>query len=289
MRPLESCPVCKGSVLRPFAMNPWSPRCLHFAQVRCHGCGLVAAQPQATEEEMDAYYSAIYYEQHTDEAEAHWRVNVRDYPLYELPLMERLWSAYPPPRGGTVAEIGCGHGSMVTVLKERGYQARGCDVSRSAVAFCRAKGLDVIEGKSFEDPALQGTFDVVTALQVIEHVPDPRAFVRSLVALAKPGGVIALATEGIWTSQYAFNRATAWATGGIAPYRSSTLHTFVFQERHLEQLLNEEGCDGVKATTFQRGAPGGNLHWRLYKQMFHTIDRLTGHGEYLMAVGRRAR
>lgn len=288
MRPLESCPVCGGSALRPFAMDPWSPRCLHFAQVRCAGCGIVAAQPQATEEELDAYYTSIYYEQHNDSAETHWQENVRDYPLYEVPLMERLWSAFPPPRGGSVAEIGCGHGSLLTVLNERGYHTRGVEVSPAAVAFCGAKGLDVIAGKTFEDPALQGSFDVVVALQVIEHVPDPRAFARSLINLAKPGGIVAVATEGIWTSQYALACATAWAKGTIAPYRSSTLHTFVFEERHLERLLKEEGCDRAKAVTYQRGAPGGNLHWRLYKQMFHTIDRLTGHGEWLMAVGHRA-
>ena len=130
-------------------MDAWQPGRLHLAQARCAGCGLVAAQPQATEEELGAYYAGAYYEQHPLDAETHWKENCRDYPLYELPLMERLWAGFAPPRGGSVAEIGCGHGSLVTVMGARGYRARGVELSPSAVAFCRSKGLDVIEGKDF--------------------------------------------------------------------------------------------------------------------------------------------
>lgn len=288
MRPIESCPVCRGSDLRPFAMDAWTPGQLHFAQARCRGCGLVAAQPQATADELDAYYKARYYEQHQLDEETHWRVNVRDYPLYELPMMERLWSRFPPPRGATVAEIGCGHGSLLTVLGERGYRARGCELSPSAVEFCRRKGLDVIQGKDLGDPGPKGELDVVASLQVIEHVPDPRAFVRMLVGLARPGGAVVVATEDLWTSQYAFACASAWVRRSAPPYRTSTEHTFVFQATHLERLLREEGCDLVGAASYQREPPAGSLHWRLYKQVFRALDRATGHGEFLMAAGRKA-
>src|SRR5690242_14873513 len=107
MRPLQRCPICSGEDLRPFAMDAWTPGVLHFAQARCTRCGLVMAQPQATEEELDAYYQSSYYQNHQLDPETHWRVNVRDYPLYELPLMERLWEGFAPPPGGTVAEVGC--------------------------------------------------------------------------------------------------------------------------------------------------------------------------------------
>ena len=267
-------------------MDTWQPGRLHLAQARCAGCGLVAAQPQATAEELTTFYAGQYYEQHPLDAETHWKENCRDYPLYELPLMERLWAGFAPPAGARVAEIGCGHGSLLTVMGERGYRARGAELSPSAVAFCRSKGLDVIEGQDFGDE--EAACEVAASFQVIEHVLDPRAFVRKLVALTKPGGAVVITTESVWTSQYVFERARALLRGRPGPYRTSSEHTFVFEGRHLERLLKEEGCEASLSVAYQREPAQGALHFRAYREAFRALDRMVGAGEYLMAVGRRA-
>lgn len=266
-------------------MDTLHPARLHFAQARCAGCGLVAAQPQATEDELATYYATRYYEHHPLDAETHWHENVRDYPRYELPLMTRLWSTFAPPRGASLGEIGCGHGSLLTVMSERGYRPRGVELSPSAVAFCRTKGLDVREGKDFGDE--EGACDVVASLQVIEHVLDPRAFVRQMVKLAKPGGVVVITTESIWTAQYVFERARRLMRGEPGPYRTSSEHTFVFQGGHLERLLKEEGCSEARSSPYQRTPATGSLHFRVYREAFRAVDRVVGAGEYLMAVGRK--
>lgn len=267
-------------------MDRWDPGRLHAAQARCAGCGLVAAQPLATAEELAAYYATQYYEQHPLDAETHWRENVREYPRYELPLMERLWAGFAPQPGAIVAEIGCGHGSLLTVLNERGYRTRGVELSTSSVAFCRAKGLDVREGADFGDE--RATCDVAASFQVIEHVLDPRAFVRKMVELVRPGGVVVITTERIWSAQYVFERARALLRGQPAPYRTASEHTFVFEGHHLERLLREEGCREARSATYQRLPAQGSLHFRLYRELFRAIDRARGGGEYLMAVGHRA-
>ncbi len=286
MRLVTRCPVCGGTDLRPFSAEPASPAELHFSQARCAGCGLLVSQPQASEEEMARYYRDAYYERHPLEAEAHWRSNVDDYPRYELPLFEQLWADFPPGLGARIGEVGCGHGSMLSVLADRGFDVHGCDLSASAVAFCRSKGLDVAEGARFgpEDAA----FDAVLSLQVIEHVPDPRAFVRSLVKAVKPGGVVALTTENVWMSQFAWVRLAKLARGQASPFRSPREHTFVFQPNHLERLLREEGCDRAQARPYSREPSGGHWSLRLYRGTFRRIDRMLGWGEYLVAVGRRA-
>ena len=266
-------------------MNPWTPSGLHFGQARCVSCGLVAAQPQATEEELAAYYGSQYYEHHPLDAENHWQQNCREYPLYELPLMERLWAGFAPPRAARVAEIGCGHGSLLSVLAERGYRTRGVELSASAVAFCKSKGLDVLEGRDFGDE--RGAYDVAASFQVIEHVLDPRAFVRRMVELVKPGGVVVISTENVWTAQYAFERAKAQLRGRIGPFRSSSEHTFVFEGRHLERLLREEGCTETRSAAYRRERASGSLPFQLYREAFRAVDKMVGGGEYLMAVGHR--
>ena len=195
MRLLEQCPICGGGNLQPFAMAPWTPNRLHFAQARCADCGLLAAQPQASDAEMESYYAHTFYEQQWPDPEAIWAMNTGAYGQCELPLLKRLWADWPPPVGGPVAEIGCGYGVMLGILRDAGYRVHGCEISDKAVAFCRARGLDVVEGKAPGIPLPTQTFDLVVAMHVIEHVSDPCAFVKEMVELARPGGVIAVVTE----------------------------------------------------------------------------------------------
>jgi 2-polyprenyl-3-methyl-5-hydroxy-6-metoxy-1,4-benzoquinol methylase len=265
-------------------MDAWDPNEMHIGQARCAGCGLVMAQPQATDDELTVYYADAYYEQHYVDPDAHWSDNVRDYERYEIPLIERLWSGFEPPAGGSLAEFGCGRGSLLTTMKARGFRVKGCDLSTSAVAFCRSKGLDVVEGP---DVAGDEAFDCVVAFQVIEHVTDPRAFMRRMVERTKPGGIIVVTTESIWTTQYAIARATAWMRGRIPPYRTSNHHTFVFEGSHLQRLLREEGCDVARSAPYRRMPQTGSLHFRVFKESCRAIDQVLGLGEYLAAVGRR--
>jgi 2-polyprenyl-3-methyl-5-hydroxy-6-metoxy-1,4-benzoquinol methylase len=288
MRLVRTCPVCGGSTLRPFSMSLDEAPQIHVAQARCAGCGLLLADPQATEAELAAYYASSYYEHHYLDEETQWRINCRDYVLYELPLMERLWAPSPPPPGASVGELGCGRGSLLTVLGERGYRARGADLSASAAAFCRSKGLDVIEGADLGAPGGE-LLDLAVSFQVIEHVIDPRAFVRTLVQMVKPGGLVVITTENAWTSEYAFCRATSLLRGELPPYRTSTEHTYVFQGDHLVRLLRDEGCDLADASPYRRTPATGSLHFRLYKEAFRLLDRALHCEEYLMAVGRRGR
>ncbi len=122
---------------------------------------------------------------------------------------------------------------------------------------------------------------------MIEHVADPRSFVKELAELVRPGGVIVLVTEDAWISQYWWDRFRARVRGRIPPFRSSTDHAFVFLASHLRMLLIEAGCDEVRTRAFSYAQGAESLHWWLYRGIFRTLDRALGHGESLMAVGRR--
>ena len=124
------------------------------------------------------------------------------------------------------------------------------------------------------------------ARHVIEHVSDPREFVQTLVAAARPGGVIYIETENNWISQYAWERIRAYLQGRPRPFRSSRDHTYVFAASHLMRLLREAGCSEVRTMSFGEPANRESLHWRLYKGLFRAIDRATGGGELLAAAGR---
>ncbi|KAJ2814232.1 Hexaprenyldihydroxybenzoate methyltransferase, mitochondrial [Coemansia furcata] len=117
--------------------------------------------------------------------------------LSRLPATEiqgRTWL-----RGRRVADIGCGGGLASESLARLGMRVLGVDAARENVEMARAHAqgdpsLDVTYVQSTAEQLSERDFDVVVALEVIEHVADPVGFVRSLVELARPGASIFLST-----------------------------------------------------------------------------------------------
>ncbi len=91
-----------------------------------------------------------------------------------------------------ILDVGCGTGANLLLLSEYG-QAEGVDVSEDALAFCRARGLDnVKQGAGEELPYENGTFDLVTAFDVVEHMDDDLAGLSEMRRVLRPGGRVLL-------------------------------------------------------------------------------------------------
>lgn len=86
------------------------------------------------------------------------------------------------PRGATVADIGCGDGSLLRYLaRHRDTRGWGADISAAGVSLAVQRGTDAVVG-DVTDPAftLPGTFDVVVISEVLEHIADPEAVLQRL-------------------------------------------------------------------------------------------------------------
>ena len=86
-----------------------------------------------------------------------------------------------------ILDVGCGTGGNLKLLSQFG-NAEGVDISADALAFCRARGLEVKAGAAEDLPYEDATFDVVTALDVVEHLDDDVAGLREMRRVLRPGG-----------------------------------------------------------------------------------------------------
>ena len=91
-----------------------------------------------------------------------------------------------------ILDVGCGTGANLLMLSQFG-DAEGVDVSEDALAFCRERGLENVKlGAAEQLPYEDGTFDLVTALDVVEHLDDDLAGLREMRRVLRPGGRVLL-------------------------------------------------------------------------------------------------
>jgi ubiquinone/menaquinone biosynthesis C-methylase UbiE len=95
-------------------------------------------------------------------------------------------------RRARILDVGCGTGANLMMLSEFG-EAEGVDVSPDALNFCRERGLQNVKlGAAESLPYEDHTFDLVTALDVVEHIDDDVAGLREMRRVLRPGGRLLL-------------------------------------------------------------------------------------------------
>ncbi len=99
-------------------------------------------------------------------------------------IIQNPKSQIPNPK---ILDVGCGTGGNLEMLANFGA-AEGVDVSDDALEFCQSKGLTVHKGLAENLPFADETFDVVTALDVVEHLDDDVAGLKEMHRVLKAGG-----------------------------------------------------------------------------------------------------
>jgi 2-polyprenyl-6-hydroxyphenyl methylase/3-demethylubiquinone-9 3-methyltransferase len=147
-----------------------------------------------------------------------------------------------PLEGKTALDVGCGAGLLAEPLARLGATVTGLDASPELIATARAhaaaQGL-AIDYRAGELAELEGRFDLITCMEVIEHVADPAAFVRALAARLAPDGLLILSTPNATGWSKLLMITVAEGIGQI-PQGTHDVDKFIAPER-MKALLSDVG------------------------------------------------
>ncbi|MBC7574506.1 MAG: bifunctional 2-polyprenyl-6-hydroxyphenol methylase/3-demethylubiquinol 3-O-methyltransferase UbiG [Herminiimonas sp.] len=195
----------------------------------------------------------------SDLAHRWWDPTSEFRPLHEINPLRLEWiNARVPLAGKTVIDIGCGGGILTEAMARKGATVTGIDLSDKALKVADLHSLESgvqvrYEKIAAEDMALRepGRFDVVTCMEMLEHVPDPAAIVRACAQLVKPGGKVFFSTLNRNPKAYLFAIIGAEYVLRLLPRGTHDFAKFI-KPGELGQFIRNAGLnvDGVKGMTY---------------------------------------
>ena len=142
-------------------------------------------------------------------------------PLHDINPLRLDWIAqHAPLEGARVLDVGCGGGILAEAMARRGAKVTGIDLTEKAL---RVAQLHLLESKldiRYEMSAVDdvaGEFDLVTCMELLEHVPDPAAMVAACARLVRPGGQVFFSTINRNPKSYLFAVVGAEYVLGLLP------------------------------------------------------------------------
>jgi 2-polyprenyl-3-methyl-5-hydroxy-6-metoxy-1,4-benzoquinol methylase len=259
-----SCPGC-GAEDAPLFLP-----CDGFAFVRCRRCALVYQNPRPVFDDLRRRYGGQYFSYELENERTFFglmKMGLRDIGFGQLT------AGLEGTR--TFLDIGCATGMLVESMKEAGWDARGVDLCRESAEYGMAhRGIKIIVGTLEEAAFPSESFSVVHFSHLIEHVPDPRAFLHEVRRVLRPGGYAVITTPNIDGFQARLFRQQ-WRSA-IAD------HLTLFSKKTLERMIRETGFD-VRQTVTWGGLAAGTAPGFVKKPMDILAKRL-GFGDVVLKL-----
>jgi SAM-dependent methyltransferase len=254
MRGAGACLVCRGTRARVLFQKGGRDF------VRCEACGFVWLDPMPTAAEVGAYYEQSYRDGIYEPFAAAETVR-------RLIAEHRLAAIRPHARPGRWLDVGAAAGHFVEAASRAGIVAEGCELSGTAVASARARGL-VMHHAAVEDFTPSARYDTITAFDVIEHLREPRVFLDRLRSWLAPAGTLALTLPDV-SSIYPRLMGRHWF------YYAPRDHLHYFDPRTITRLLDEQGFGRARVTRAYKPLTPAHVALQL-EQFTPALGRLAG-------------
>ena len=174
-------------------------------------------------------------------------------PLHEINPLRLEWIAgHAALEGASVLDVGCGGGILTEAMARRGAKVKGIDLSEKALRVAELhlheSGLQVeYQSVSAEQLAASNTpsFDVVTCMELLEHVPEPAGMVAACARLVRPGGRVFFSTINRNPKSYLFAVVGAEYVLGLLPKGTHDYQRFI-KPSELSRWTRDAGLRSVE-------------------------------------------
>jgi SAM-dependent methyltransferase len=262
------CALCCGKQFKSALL------CEGFAYARCVSCGLVQINPQPDTSSVITRYTDAYGKDYC----AYELANEENFLRLQLLALEDAGffsleqQFFQNTLAPSVFDIGCATGSLLHELEKRGWQCYGVEISPAA-GYARSKySLDVRSLPLEQNGFATGSFDVILASHLLEHLNDPGGILSEIYRLLKDRGRVFITTPNISGFQARIFRG-AW--------RSAIFdHLYLFSVKTLTALLRKSGFSVECIRTWGGLAEGAAPAW--LKRFADRIAKKLGQGDVMI-------
>ncbi len=293
-----SCPLCespRSSLIQKEPASTDSTRSAAYTQrlvnlMACADCTFVYVERDFPESYVNGFYE--------ERAGGGYALNLENFFWWHEATKNsnrHILSLLGAANGRRLLDVGCGSGTFLADARDRGWQVSGLEINPAFREFCRndLKIEDVQCGLVSDPPFAGGSFDVVTMLDVLEHMYDPMLSLKQTARLLKPGGrlVIKSPNGAMQLRKERLKKRLGRGTGFVA----NIGHINQFTPRTLALAFRKCGLEPEKicpAKSFQEGITGpGFTPKRVARHMAvaaaNAAMQVSGVGLNLIAIGRK--
>ena len=229
-----NCRVCGSDHVHSLlkSVDRFHDRKQAYELVRCSSCSLVWLKDAPAPEEMPVHYGPDYHRAISwaaDSSPVRWKLHL------ELLLAHK--------QGGAILDLGCNSGTFLGTLDTKAWSLHGVEIDPIQADLARQRtSAHVFTGDVLDAPFGPGSFDVITAFDVMEHMYKPDEVVQKAWTWLKPGGIFYVSLPNI----------DSWEAKALGTYwfgLELPRHLFLFSPKSLRQLFTSAGYREVHLAT----------------------------------------
>jgi 2-polyprenyl-3-methyl-5-hydroxy-6-metoxy-1,4-benzoquinol methylase len=270
-----ACRVCESERVNPVA------RVRDVAIERCENCGAAFAhypQHSATQEHAD-HFAGLDLDRYFRSVKA---TRERSY--------DELWQRVRPLKtAGRWLDVGCSYGWLMEYMQSRGFEMAGVEPSSDAAAHAEKNHLRVYHGLFPEAVPAQEKFDVISFMDVLEHLPTPAQMLSAARELLHPQGLLIVQVPDQECFLYRLAEWLHWGSGGRCSFALERLwlmqfdfpHQTYFTLQSLQHLLTQQAWNIHAAWR----SPVGNPREALDRVSYTQSNRHASWQDLLVALG----